>query len=234
MYNNHNSGLPKFYQIFRKLSEKEQKEFKYFTSAGFIGKKRNYDTVFKALAFLNENEAALTGNKEKIRLFAEHSGMSKRALWNRLNELTKISEYYFSLKYLQKNSLARNKLMLEELEDRKCFSLLNYSLTFSLKNIKNSKLQMDSFQLFSGIYSSISRFYSETGQYEKYTEYYNTQSSYSVSYSLLRFFRDLFDFTLQNKNNIKQNFVMVNEMAKVFDYEKFLPVIKKNCPVFIH
>jgi hypothetical protein len=220
---------PKFVEIYENLTKKEAGEIESLSKISFTGKSRDYSSIFKALRITkarNKNSEVNDNLEELIKL----TGMNRRNLWNRLNELTKLSEYFYALKNLERNSTLRRALVLEEYMERNQFSGAGLFEALSKKTLRDSNLDSDSFYMNGKVLNILSDLNLETGNYEKYVSLFKEYSEYSLAAYLLEFFRQLLEFAIQEKNNIKHKFNLTAESVKSINYEALLELIRRRSP----
>jgi hypothetical protein len=216
--------------MYLNLSDAESKELKKLAATSFFSKKRNYKLIFKTLDRLKKLKTENL-NKEKVTdNLINESKLTKRTLWNRLSELTKITEYYHIIKHIEKNDKLKSKILLETLGERKEYKTFNYQINLAFKIISDSKLRNDSFSDYQQMIYLISRFYSENNNYEEFTKLYRDHSEYYTADMLMQVFRMQLDFLLQKKNNSIYTPVLLNEVMKNLNYESLLMKLKDELP----
>ena len=100
----HQIKSPKFIEVFYSFSENEQKSFIKFAKSAYFNKKRDHKPLLNKLLKLKSEyryNSQLNISKELLSSLK----INKRALWNRLSELTKIAESYLITANIQNNRL---------------------------------------------------------------------------------------------------------------------------------
>lgn len=218
---------PKFLEIYGNLSKQEVKELENLSQISFSGKKRNYTPIFKILKRIKSQNSA---NDDKFDELIKFTGMNRRNLWNRLSELTKLSEYFFALKNMERNSTLRRSLVLNELVERNQYDQAELFEALSKKEVRDNLLGSDSFYRKGKILKTLSDLNLETGSYEEYVSLFRDYSEYSLAAFLLELFRQLLEFAIQEKNNVKHSFNLTAESVKSINYEAILELIRRKTP----
>jgi len=220
---------PKFLEIYRKLTKKEVKELEILSQVSFTGKKRVYTTIFEALNKIKAKTKKSTAS-DSFEELIEFTGMNRRNLWNRLSELTKLSEYFYALKNLERNTTLRRSLVLVELMERNQYDQADLLEAHSKKAVRDNMLGSDSFYRKGKILKTLSDLNLETGNYEGYVNLFRDYSEYSLAAYLLELFRQLLEFAIQEKNNVKHSFNLTVESVKSINYEVLLELIRRKTP----
>jgi len=226
----HHNSNPKFIEIFNSFSLKEQKNFIKFASSTYFNKKRNHKPLLNRLLklnieFFNEEESGIS------KFLQDELKINKRALWNRLSELTKIAESYLLIVNTQNKTLLKNNILLEEYSKRKLTEILRLQLTPAKSAIKNEKIEVDTYFEVHSVFQKISAYFSEQNNYSDSAVYYKLQSEYWLLHFLIVLFKQLLDTELQKKNNIDISSELSNELLECIDKEKLLSLVKKKLPV---
>jgi hypothetical protein len=220
---------PKFVEIYENLTKKEIGEIESLSKISFTDKSRDYSSIFDALHIIKEKYKN-SGENDKMEELIKLTGMNRRNLWNRLNELTRLSEYFYALKNLGRNSTLRRSLVLDEFMERNQFDQAVLFEALSKKTLRESNLDSDSFYLNGKVLNTLSDLNLETGNYEKYVSLFRDYSEYSLAAYLLELFRQLLEFAVQEKNNVKHDFNLTAEAVKSINYEALLELIRRNTP----
>ncbi len=219
----------KFIEIFYHFSEKEQKNFIKFATSAYFNRKRDHKPLLNKLLkikseFLTEPGFEINKN---LQLSLK---INQRALWNRLSELTKIAESYLIVNNSQANRLLKDNILLEEFSIRKMNEILRLQITPAGTDIKNEKIDSDTYFLVHSIYKKISAFFSEQNNYTESARYYKLQREYWLLHFLIILYKQLLDTELQKKNNINISTTLTNELLECIDKEKLLSLVKQNLP----
>lgn len=220
---------PKFVEIYENLTKKEAGEIEHLSKISFTGKSRDYSSIFKALRIVKEMSKNSPVN-DKLEELIKLTGMNRRNLWNRLNELTKLSEYFYALKNLGRNNSLRRALVLEEYMERNQFTGAAMFEALTKRTLRDSNLDSESFYLNGKVLNILSDLNLETGNYEKYVSLFKEYSEYSLAAYLLEFFRQLLEFAVQEKNNVRHDFNLTSEAVKSINYEALLELIRRRSP----
>lgn len=220
---------PKFIEIFYTFSEKDQKNFIKFASSTYFNKKRDHKPLLNKLLKIKPH--ILEEHDPDINLILQRTlGITKRALWNRLSELTKIAESYLIVNNTGANKLLKNNILLEEFSKRKMNAMLKLQITPAGTDIKNEKIDSDTYFLVHNIYKKISAYFSEHNNYSESAKFYKLQSEYWLLHFLILLYKQLLDTELQKKNNINVSTSLSNELLECIDKEKLLSLVKQNLP----
>lgn len=222
--------ISKFCRVFWALPAVEMKEFRKLARLDLLGKKRDYSAILDILIGMAGKDTVIDNSGKVTADLITGTGLSKRTLWNRLSELNRISEYYFAMVQLKKNTTLRKKLTIDTLTEMKRADLTMQYVNPVLKTLESSKFSSESYLLNHQVISSLSSFFAEAGNSGRSAEYYRIQSDYSLAYFLLRYFESLYDFAIQEKNNFKRTRGLNEELAGFFNHTKVLSLIEKNHP----
>lgn len=222
-----NFVLPKFLQIYFRFTSGEVKEFERLSVTSYFYRKRNYSSILKCLFNLRKRSIFNINPVEQI---LEKTGISRRSLYNRFSELTRIAEYFFILNRLRRNEMLRKSLFLESIQQTAHKDLAYYHVVPAGKLILNGKFEIDSYLLDHKILDSLSRYNSEINDYDEFARLSLMQSEYSVMHFLLLLFRQLVDISLQEKNNVKHGYKLVEDIALEMDLEKLIKKMKSRYP----
>lgn len=226
----HKQRYSKFIELFFNFEIKERKNFIKFAQNPYFSGKRNHKPLLNILLKLqNSNNTSEYQSIED--LLQNELKLSKRALWNRLSELNKISESYLVFQNINRKKLQRNNLLLEEYSVRKLNNLLRLQLTTAKKSALNEKIELDTYFAVHLLYQKISTFYTEHNNSTESVLYYKQQSEYWMLHFLIVLFKHLLDTELQKKNNIDISSELSNKLLDCIDKEKLLSIVKKNLPV---
>ena len=228
----HQSKIPKFLEIYINFTEIEKKRFKKLALSTYFNRKRNN---LKLLTGINQ---ALKQNSENKslninELIIQNTGLSKRALWNRLSDLTGIAESFMIIEKFENNKLVRQKLLIAALRERKLNSLIDLQKNAASKMSKSSKIGSDTYFNFHSIFENISRSLSDTNNYSDSLKYNSIQSEYSVLQFLLHLFKQNLDLELQEINNVIINDPVPRTVLNKLEYTALLNSIRPNFPVQI-
>ncbi len=226
----HHSKYPKFIEIFFGFSENERKNFIKFAACPYFNRKRDHKPLLNTL--LKVRSAANFNSDLNINEFLAVSlDINKRALWNRLSELTKIAESYIVSANIQKNRLMKSNILLEEFSNRKLSGMLRLQITPVKTDIKNEKIEIDTYFSVHNLYKKISAYYSEQNNYPESAKFYKLQSEYWLLHFLIVLFKQLLDTELQKRNSIDISSRLSEELLECIDKEKLLSLVKLNLPV---
>lgn len=226
----HRNKNPKFIEIFSNFTEKDRKDFKKFAACSFFNKKRDHKPLLnKLLKIYGKSTGDDTQNISEI--IRTSLGMSRRAFWNRLSELTKIAESYLIFSNTKNNRLLRNNILMEEYSNRKMNQILRLQITPLMTDIKNVKIELDTYFSVHNLYKKVSVYFSEQSNYTDSAKYYKLQTEYWLLHFLIVLFKQLLDTELQKKNNIDISSRISKELLECIDKEKLLALVKQNLPV---
>ncbi len=220
---------PKFIEIFYNFSQKEQKNFIKFAASPYFNRKRDHKPLLNNLLKLKVEKIADQGfdiNKS----LQNSLKINQRALWNRLSELTKIAESYLVANNTGANRLLKNNILIDEYSKRKMNEILRLQITPAGTDIKNEKIESDTYFLVHSIYKKISAYFSEHNNYNESAKYYKLQREYWLLHFLIILYKQLLDTELQKKNNINISTSLSNELLECIDKEKLLSLVKLNLP----
>mgnify|MGYP001271704559 CR=1 FL=1 len=226
----HQIKSPKFIEVFYSFSENEQKSFIKFAKSAYFNKKRDHKPLLNKLLKLKSEyryNSQLNISKELLSSLK----INKRALWNRLSELTKIAESYLITANIQNNRLLKNNILLGEFSNRRLNDMLRLQVTPVKSEIKKEKIEIDTYFSVHSLYKKISAYYSEQNNYPESAKFYKLQSEYWLLHFLIVLFKQLLDTELQKKNNIDISSRLSNELLDCIDKEKLLALVKHNLPV---
>lgn len=225
----HSEKHPKFIEIFYGFSENDRKNFIKFAANPYFSKKRDHKQLLNTLLKV-KSEARSKSDLNISEFLLNTLKINKRALWNRLSELTKIAESYIIAANLQKNRLMKNNILLEEFSNRKLPGLLRLQITPAKSDIKNEKIEIDTYFSVHTLYKKISAYYSEQNNYLESAKFYKLQSEYWLLHFLIVLFKQLLDTELQKRNNIDISSRLSEELLECIDKEKLLALVKQNLP----
>lgn len=230
MKSTHQNKTPKFVEIFFSFSENEQKNFMKFAKSPYFNKKRDHKPLLNKLLKMKSHFLSDSGlNISKI--LQEFLKINRRALWNRLSELTKIAESFIIITNIQNNRLLKNNILLEEYSKRKINEIFRLQITPAKTDITNEKIESDTYFSVHNLYRKISAYHSEHNEYDESAKYYKLQSEYWLLHFLIILFKQLLDTELQKKNNIDISSRLSGELLECIDKEKLLALVKHNLPV---
>jgi len=226
----HQQKQSKFIEIFFSFDEKEKKNFIKFAVSTYFSSKRNHKPMLNRLLKLakERNKSSENGISD---LLQKELKLSKRAIWNRFWELTKIAESYLLVQNTAGKSLLRNNILLEEYSKRKMYELLRLQLTPARNAVKKEKIETDTYFEVHSLYRKVSAFFSEQNNYPESAVFYKLQSEYWLLHFLIVLFKQLLDTELQKKNNIDVSSELSDKLLDCIDKEKLLSIVKKNLPV---
>ena len=220
----------KFIELFLSFESNEKKNFVKFAQNPYFSRKRNHKPLLNKLLKIQKSNR-ISENQNIESFLQKELKLSKRALWNRLSELNKISESYLILHNINKKKLQRNNLLLEEYSARKLSNLLRLQLTPAKKSAINEKIELDTYFSVHILYQKISNYYTEHNNSTESVLFYKQQSEYWMLHFLIVLFKHLLDTELQKKNNIDISSELSNKLLDCIDKEKLLSIVKKNLPV---
>ncbi|NOS84764.1 MAG: hypothetical protein HOP31_06460 [Ignavibacteria bacterium] len=226
----HQNRQPKFIEIFYSFGKKEQKDFIKFAKNPYFNRKRDHKPLLNKLLkikpeFFKDPGININENLQKF------LKINRRALWNRLSELTKIAESYLIANNTQNNRLLKNNILLEEYSKRKLTEILRLQITPAKTDIKNEKIEIDTYFSVHNLYKKISAYFSEQNNYNESAKFYKLQSEYWLLHFLIILFKQLLDTELQKRNNIDISSRLSNELLECIDKEKLLAIVKQNLPM---
>ena len=226
----HQIRIPKFIEIFYSFSKKEQKNFIKFAKSPYFNRKRDHKPLLNKLLNIKPefNRVLEINISEQLQISLK---MNRRALWNRLSELTKIAESYLTLTNTQNKKLLKNNILLEEYSNRKMNEIFRLQITPAKTDIKNEKIESDTYFSVHNLYKKISAYFSEQNNFSESAKYYKLQSEYWLLHFLIILFKQLLDTELQKKNNINISSRLSDELLECIDKEKLLALVKLNLPV---
>jgi hypothetical protein len=172
---------------------------------------------------------------EEINFFiAEKLKINKRALWNRLSELTRIAEYFFVNENLTRNDLTRKSIFIEELASRNLLEQIRLESTYALKTAHQSPLNDDSLFYKQKIYAELSSYYTINEDQDRSSEYYNIMSDNIMVHFVTSLIKQLLDSELRKRNNISED---VNAAEKIINAlindNELVKLKEKNKNIFI-
>src|SRR5215212_8460943 len=105
----HQNKIPKFLLIYNDFDEFERKKFQKLALSTYFNNKRNHKRLLVEINKFYKKNITLTGLNITEYLL-ENTGYNKRALWNRLSELTGIAEYFLILNKIETDKLLYKKI----------------------------------------------------------------------------------------------------------------------------
>lgn len=226
----HQNKAPKFIDIFYSFGEKEQKDFIKFAKSPYFNRKRDHKPLLNKLLKIKPQFFRDSGLNISAKL-QESLRINRRALWNRLSELTKIAESFLIVNNTQNNRLLKNNLLLEEYSKRKLIEIFRLQITPVKSDLKKEKIESDTYFSVHTLYKKISAYFSEQNNYNESAKFYKLQSEYWLLHFLIILFKQLLDTELQKRNNIDISSQLSNELLECIDKEKLLALVKQNLPV---
>lgn len=226
----HQNKNPKFMEYFANFNITEKKNFIKFASNTYFNNKRNLKPLLNRLLRLKPD----IRNNIKINIseyLIKELNISKRALWNRFSELTKIAESYLVLKNTQNNKLRRDSILIDEFFKRKLKSAIRLQINPVKKTIQKEKIDLDTYFDVHNIYRNISAYFSEQDNFSESAIYNKLQSEYWLLHFLTILFKQLLDTELQKKNNIGVSSELSDKLLECIEKEKLLSIVKKELPV---
>ena len=158
--------------LVKSFSPKEIEQFEKFISSPFFTKGRNY------IPYLKEVKRIISASKHKntgIKSSDSDTGkkLSDQTLRNRYSELYKLGEEFLIYNSLSKNKTEKEKILLNELIEKKLYVPFSIKYREALKRLNNDKFDNNKYRNISVITELNSRFLLERNKIEKvYSEFY--------------------------------------------------------------
>ena len=217
----------KLIQLLNTFSKKEIEQFRKFISSPFISKGRNYFPYLDyILNFKNDSKAS--GKKANKSASVSELNLSKQTLKNRYSELYKLGEEFLTYKWLHKNKLQKDKIILEALHEKKLNSHLKTKFLESNKEINLKKFDLGKLKNLSDINEIYTAYLQEINNEELVFQEYYEKSVYNLCYYLISIFENGIEFFQQENNNIRFDPNYVTEYLKLQNVEELIHKFRKS------
>ncbi|MEO8511975.1 MAG: hypothetical protein ABI543_00315 [Ignavibacteria bacterium] len=228
----HQNKIPKFLVIYADFNEFDRKKFQKLALSTYFNNKRNHKSLIIEINKLIKKNQGSAGLKITDYL-SEKTGLSKRALWNRFSELTRIAEYFLIINEIESDEITYKKLLLDSLRKRKLSSIIELQKVKALTLAGNSKIDLNSYYNLHAIFENISNNYSEMNKFDESVKFYTLHSEYSVLQFLMLLFKQALELELQKINNIVTDFPLAKEVLNNLNYIELLNNIRPLYPKLI-
>lgn len=196
--------------LVKSLSAKEIDQFQKFISSPYFTKGRNY------VPYLNEVIKFISGsNNNNISGKSLHSDagkkLSNQTLRNRYSELYKLGEEFLIYNSLSKSRYEKEKILLNELMDKKLYVPYSIKYRDTLNHLNKEKYDNNKFRDISDLTELNSRFLHDKNKVELlYNEYYR-YSEIILCLNLINFFEIGNEFSQQEYDSRKYepNYILV-------------------------
>ena len=217
--------------LVKSLTSKEVEQFMKFISSPYFTKGRNYVPFLKeVIRLISANDNNKKNYKEFTRKSSE-SGTGKKlreqTLRNRYSELYKLGEEFLIYNSLSKNKNEKEKILLNELIDKKLFIPFSIKYRETLKRLNNDKFDNNKFRNISVITELNSRFLLERNKIEQvYSEFYR-YSEIILCLNLINFFELGYEFSQQEYDSRKFEPNYILDFLRRIDIEDIMETFSK-------
>lgn len=212
----------KFLRIYETFSQKEKKDFYLFVNSPYFNNKRNYTELLKKI---NTDESFLTN------ILSEKK---RSTVWNRLSELTSLAEKFLILKELENNIHYNDKFLLQQLLDRRIFSIFLSKCEKVIEKGKNSPIEHSRFEQLGELYIMKSKLAFYKNDLNGISENYSLSSEYLTVDLLIKVLHRLSEIYFQKINNLHYKNSGIDELINSIDFEKYLDFLNRSSSKFYY
>jgi len=213
--------------LVKSFSPKEIEQFEKFISSPYFTKGRNYIPFLKeVIRLISASEHKNTGMKTSDSDTGKK--LSDQTLRNRYSELYKLGEEFLIYNSLSKNKIEKEKILLNELVDKKLFVPFSIKYREALKYLNSDKFDNNKYRNISVITELNSRFLLEKNKIEQvYSEFYRN-SEIILCLNLINFFELGYEFAQQEFDGRKFEPNYILDFLRRIDIEDVMEAFRKK------
>ncbi|MBV6479072.1 MAG: hypothetical protein HGGPFJEG_01833 [Ignavibacteria bacterium] len=222
----------KLFQLFKNLSQKEEKEFRKFISSPLYTSGRNYIPIFEEIKkLIKSGSSDLPAQKLYEKLYPGKK-YNAQTLKNRFSELYKLGEDFLIYQNILDNQIERDKYLINIFLERGMTNFFENKYRKTYDQINNKK---DEDYKFSNIYilrQIYGKFLEKEFKIEKFYANLYENSIYSICLTLINLFEFGTEFIQQEYLNRKYEFNPVMGILKSIDFNSLIKNIDaKKFPI---
>ncbi|HMS64879.1 MAG TPA: hypothetical protein PKD83_06450 [Ignavibacteria bacterium] len=209
------TGSAKFIRIYQTFSAKEKKEFRLYIKSPLIKNNRDYT---KWLDRIDKSKDLIQKNFEE---------KNRSTIWNRLSELTALAEKFLIIKGLEKNEYYKDKLLLDQLFERKILNIFSFKCDKFIEKVKTSPVEYESAKQLSELYFMKSKSHLIKNDFEGISESYSLCTEYLITGILINIYDKLKEIHFQKTNNVGHSKSVFDELINSINIENYLRYLEK-------
>ncbi len=213
--------------LVKSFSSKEIEQFQKFISSPYFTKGRNYipflKEVLKLITFSDDKK-----NSKKYPGAGAGKKLSGQTLRNRYSELYKLGEEFLIYNSLSGNRAEKEKILLNELINKKLYVPFSIRYREALNHLNNDKFDNEKFRIISLVSEINSRFLLEKNKIENVYREYHRNSEIILCLNLINMFEMGYEFAQQEFDNRKFEPNYILEFLRNIDIEDIMKAFSKK------
>jgi len=218
--------------LVRSLSHKEIEQFQKFISSPYFTKGRNYIPYLKeVLRLISDSDI----NNDSLKSSNSDTGkkLSDQTLRNRYSELYKLGEEFLIYNSLTRNKTEKEKILLNELIDKKLYVPFSIKYREALKHLNNDKFDNYKYRNISVITELNSRFLLERNKIDQVYSEFHRYSEIILCLNLINFFELGYEFAQQEFDGRKFEPNYILDFLRRIDIEDIMEAFRiKDSVIF--
>ncbi|HMR40814.1 MAG TPA: hypothetical protein PKA90_10330 [Ignavibacteria bacterium] len=205
------------------ISQKEFREFIFFSTSRYFSGQRNYDSILKLLKSLHKSKFRDHDNKSILDHLMSELKLNKKTLLSRMSEMYKIFEMFIVIRELKYKPNERNNILMSYYIGKNSGKLFNYVYNSSKVTQKKEKISSEKLKNEFIMYDLSSTSYFKLGKKKLFNEHFSLRSEFQIYAFITELFKSCIEILQQKfieaNRDIDLPELILNEMSlnKILD-----------------
>lgn len=212
------------------ISQKEYREFVFFSTSRYFSGQRNYAAILKLLQAMHKTQFRGHDNKSILGKLMSELKLNKKTLLSRLSELYKIFEMFVVIRKLKYMPVERNTILMNYYSEKNSFKLFDYVYNSSFETLKKEKISFSKLKNEIQLYDLSSTKNFMQGNGKLYREHFSIKTDFQIFGFLHDILKNSTEIQQQKFMGSEQNTTLPEIILKKLPVKEILESMKKIYP----